>query len=258
MFTRSDPTQRRPQSISTYRIWPKMWSCTNTIIHVISNCWTYLRWCNSYFGRERSSSHCHRYEIRRSMRRLRVSSINQSTWRKIWVRIDSKLDFRLFFYWSVSNERFIACNLFVVVELTALVSTGCGILCVSWMFTLKSVRYLILRKGGNTVSFVTYGPFGTNRILDVPLRCVTALQSRGAVASYLPLKIKGRTIYYILDKKGEYTNPEIFDHVINVRRRFWIDRNQLEMRNWTAFIFKCGWCGKKLTINLIVFELESL
>lgn len=100
------------------------------------------------------------------------------------------------------------------------VPSGFAVLSVSWLFTLKSMRYLILRKHGNLVSFVTYGPFGTNRIMDVPLRCVTAIQSRGAVAAYLPLKVKGKMLYYILDKKGEYTNPQIFDHVINVRRRF--------------------------------------
>lgn len=42
----------------------------------------------------------------------------------------------------------------------------------SWFYTLKSVRYLVLRKGGNAVSFVTYTPYGQNRIMDVPLNKV--------------------------------------------------------------------------------------
>lgn len=88
-----------------------------------------------------------------------------------------------------------------------------------WTLTLRNVRYLILRKGGTNVSFVTYGPFGTNRIVDVPLSCVSAVQSREAASSSLPLKVRDKKFHYILDKQGEFTNPQIFDHIINVKRR---------------------------------------
>lgn len=87
------------------------------------------------------------------------------------------------------------------------------------MFTLRSVRYLIFRKGGNKVAFVTYGPFGINRIMDVPLNCISAVHLRNTQASSLPLKVKGKPFYYMLDNRGIYTNPEIFDHVINLKRR---------------------------------------
>lgn len=49
---------------------------------------------------------------------------------------------------------------------------GYGILVMSWMYTLRSVRFLILRKGGADVTFVTYTPFGQNRMLTVPLKCI--------------------------------------------------------------------------------------
>lgn len=97
--------------------------------------------------------------------------------------------------------------------------SGFGILAFVWTFTLRNVRYLVMRKGGATVSFVTYGPFGTNRITDVPLRFVSAVQSRDIGASALPIKVRGKRFHYILDKQGEYTNPQLFDHVINVKRR---------------------------------------
>lgn len=88
------------------------------------------------------------------------------------------------------------------------------------MFTLRTVRFLVLRKGGAKVSFVTYGPFGTNRIMDVPLSCVSAVQARDIGISALPLRVKSRKFHYLLDNRGEYTNPQLFDHVINVKRRF--------------------------------------
>lgn len=87
------------------------------------------------------------------------------------------------------------------------------------MFTLRNVRFLILRKGGSKVSFVCYGPMGTNRITNVPLSCISAVQSRDAGASALPIKVQNKKFHFLLDKQGEYTNPQLFDHVINVKRR---------------------------------------
>lgn len=103
---------------------------------------------------------------------------------------------------------------------TATFFLGFGILSFVWIFTLRSVRYLVLRKGGHKVSFVTYKSFGTIRITEVPITCISAVQSRELNASALPLKMRGKRWNYLLDNRGEYSNPQLFDHVINVRRRF--------------------------------------
>lgn len=95
---------------------------------------------------------------------------------------------------------------------------GYGILFVSWMFTLRSVRYLVLRKGGKDVSFVTYTPFGTNRIMTVPLKMVSAEVARETAKSKLPLKIRSRAFYYILDMRGEFKNPKLFDYTVGLKR----------------------------------------
>lgn len=97
---------------------------------------------------------------------------------------------------------------------------GLVILGFVWTFTLRSVRYLILRKGGQTVAFVTYGPFGTNRIIDVPLKYISAVTTRESGSTSLPIKVRNRKFHYLLDKQGEFTNAKLFDHVINVKRRF--------------------------------------
>lgn len=88
------------------------------------------------------------------------------------------------------------------------------------MYTLRSVRYLILRKGGNKVSLVTYGPFGTNRILDVPLNCVSGVRHRSADGGTTPMKVKNQKFPYLLDSQGEFRQKELFDYVVNVKRRF--------------------------------------
>ncbi|XP_055603612.1 transmembrane protein 223 [Uranotaenia lowii] len=95
---------------------------------------------------------------------------------------------------------------------------GYGILFASWMFTLRSVRFLILRKGGNTVSVVTYAPFGRNRIMDVPLKCISAQESREAARVTIPIKIKNKSLFYVVDKKGEFTNGRLFDYTVGVSR----------------------------------------
>ncbi|XP_030558290.1 transmembrane protein 223 [Drosophila novamexicana] len=96
---------------------------------------------------------------------------------------------------------------------------GYGILFAVWMFTLRSVRFLILRKGGQSVSFVTYGPFNRNRIMTVPLKCISAQESREMARVQLPIKVKDKTLYYVLDMRGEFRNPQLFDYTAGLKRR---------------------------------------
>lgn len=89
------------------------------------------------------------------------------------------------------------------------------------MYTLRSVRYLVLGKNGNSVSFITYTPFGENRILsNVPLTCISAQESRELARVHLPIKVKDKAFYYILDMRGKFLNTKIFDHTIGLQRKF--------------------------------------
>lgn len=89
----------------------------------------------------------------------------------------------------------------------------------SWMFTLNSVRYLVLRKGGKFVTFVTYTPFGKNRMITIPVNCISAVESSKAAKVQLPLKVKGKLLHYLLDMKGEFLNQKLFDQTIALHRR---------------------------------------
>jgi hypothetical protein len=60
----------------------------------------------------------------------------------------------------------------MILNCTILILKGYGTLAGSWFYTLRAVRFLILRKGGKEVSFVCYTPFGENRITTVPLNHV--------------------------------------------------------------------------------------
>ncbi|KAF4526236.1 hypothetical protein B566_EDAN001921 [Ephemera danica] len=101
-------------------------------------------------------------------------------------------------------------------------SFGVGylILVSSWIYTLKSVRFLILRKGGTSVTFVTYGPFGKNRMCTIPLRDVSCKEARQNARVQLPIKVRGHWFHYMLDMRGEFTNAKLFDHTAGLRRNF--------------------------------------
>lgn len=89
----------------------------------------------------------------------------------------------------------------------------------AWFYTLRSVRFLVLRKGGQDLTIVTYGPFGKNRMMNVPLKCISAQDARQTAKVLLPLKLKGHRLYYILDMRGNFLNTQLFDHTAGLRRR---------------------------------------
>lgn len=97
---------------------------------------------------------------------------------------------------------------------------GYGILVISWMFTLRSVRYLVLRKGGADITIVTYGPFGYNRMLTVSLQDISCKEMRTAARSQLPMKVRKHYLHYILDMKGEFRNTALFDNTAGLRRQW--------------------------------------
>lgn len=107
---------------------------------------------------------------------------------------------------------------------------------------IRSVKYVILRKGGQDVTLVTYHPYKkevvntvpldkVSRILDETLqkvekniKCmlkilqVSSLTSRDGLKAYIPIKIKGKKWNYLLDKNGHFVNPDLFDDTVGVKR----------------------------------------
>lgn len=74
-------------------------------------------------------------------------------------------------------------------------------------------------KGGKEISFVTYTPFGKNRILNVPIKYVSAQEARAAATTQLPLKVQNKNFYYILDMRGDFLNTKLFDYTAGLKRK---------------------------------------
>jgi hypothetical protein len=73
---------------------------------------------------------------------------------------------------------------------------GYGILTAACLFTLKSVRYLILRKGGDKLTFVTYTPFGKNRMMTVDVNKASILILTEILHYYFALSGIYRTLFW--------------------------------------------------------------
>ncbi|KAL1517698.1 hypothetical protein ABEB36_001433 [Hypothenemus hampei] len=95
---------------------------------------------------------------------------------------------------------------------------GWGILATTWTYTLRSVKYLILRKGGKQLTVVTYTPGLQNRMFTLDLKNISAMQARSTASSYIPMKVKGHWFYYMIDMKGEFRNSTLFDHTAGLKR----------------------------------------
>lgn len=99
--------------------------------------------------------------------------------------------------------------------------TGGSILAAAVMFSRRSVSALILRKGGENVTFVLFGFLGIRTSFTVPISRVSCRHSRSAVTSQLPMKVKGHSFHYILDKQqGRFLNGRLFDYTVGMKRVF--------------------------------------
>ncbi|XP_006875124.1 PREDICTED: transmembrane protein 223 [Chrysochloris asiatica] len=102
-------------------------------------------------------------------------------------------------------------------------AVGCGaigalVLGAGLLFSVRSVRSVRLRAGGQQVTLTTHAPFGWGAHFTVPLNHVSCMAHRGEVPAMLPLKVKGRRFYFLLDKSGHFPNTQLFDNTVGAYR----------------------------------------
>ncbi|MBN3315959.1 TM223 protein, partial [Atractosteus spatula] len=99
---------------------------------------------------------------------------------------------------------------------------GCLILAGGVLFSRRSVRRLVLCRGGQEVVIFTHSLLGAarGRGLTVPLRHISCVAHRTGAPVHIPFRVKGHTLYYLLDKKGRWPNPRLFDVTVGAYRPF--------------------------------------
>ncbi|OCT68259.1 hypothetical protein XELAEV_18039557mg [Xenopus laevis] len=99
------------------------------------------------------------------------------------------------------------------------ITVGSLILAAGLLFSRRSVSAITLHGGGERVTIVTAGFFGSESSFSVPLRHISSMAHRSEVPAMIPLKVKGRPLYYLLDKQGHVSNARLFDITVGAYRK---------------------------------------
>lgn len=96
---------------------------------------------------------------------------------------------------------------------------GLAVLFFTWGVTTRSVGKLILDRGGKSVTIISYNPLkfksGTTTKVDLDkMTCRAHRLSHDVV----PMKVKGKLMYYLLHKEGVYHNGPLFDKTVGLSR----------------------------------------
>lgn len=100
------------------------------------------------------------------------------------------------------------------------INTGVFIIYAAFAFTLRYVHTIYLLRGGRMLRFTTFAPFGKKRSFTVNVNDTSCAVGRQAGTTFVPIRIKGHSLYYLVDKRGEFKNPMLFDFTVGMQRKF--------------------------------------
>ncbi|KAM4721501.1 transmembrane protein 223 [Rhinophrynus dorsalis] len=98
-------------------------------------------------------------------------------------------------------------------------TVGSLIMAAGLLFSRRSVSAITLHGGGDRVTITTAGFFGTGSSFSVPLRHISCMAHRSEVPAMIPLKVKGRPLYFLMDKQGHVSNSKLFDVTVGAYRK---------------------------------------
>lgn len=80
---------------------------------------------------------------------------------------------------------------------------------------------MTLLRGGGAVTIRTHGPLGLGRgaAFTVPLRHLSCAAHRAQAPAALPLRVRGRRGFFLLDARGRVPEPRLFDLTVGAYRR---------------------------------------
>ncbi|XP_051900884.1 transmembrane protein 223 [Pristis pectinata] len=102
---------------------------------------------------------------------------------------------------------------------TSCLTVGSLILTAGLAFARRSVCSVLLHRGGQEVTISSHRLLGGSRSFKVPLRDLSCMAHRAQVASAIPLKVRGHRLYYLLDGRGRFHNPSLFDVTVGAYRK---------------------------------------
>ncbi|KAL5008386.1 hypothetical protein ScPMuIL_013967 [Solemya velum] len=97
-------------------------------------------------------------------------------------------------------------------------SVGYLVLFAACMYPLRAVKELWLLRGGQGVRVTTYAPFGKTHTLSTSINRVSCLQTRVESPTNIPMKVKGKWFFFLLDKRGNFYDTHLFDYSVGLYR----------------------------------------
>ncbi|KAK2576782.1 hypothetical protein KPH14_005426 [Odynerus spinipes] len=117
--------------------------------------------------------------------------------------------------WIKPFKQFIDENAINVVLFSCTTALGPLFYAILCFLCARSIKYVILNKGGTHVSFITYHPLKSKRTITVPLDKVYCLRPRSdPLGAYISVKIDGYKFNFLLDKRGTFVNGDLFDQTV--------------------------------------------
>ncbi|KAG5328476.1 TM223 protein, partial [Acromyrmex charruanus] len=104
---------------------------------------------------------------------------------------------------------------FILFEIDVFIFVGPLMCLYIYATCARSIKYIILNKGGETLSIITYHMQKKKSKLNLPVGMVKCTADRpDGRGTYLPLKIKNRSFYYLVNRNGTFVNSKLFDHAM--------------------------------------------
>ncbi|XP_032830811.2 transmembrane protein 223 [Petromyzon marinus] len=91
-------------------------------------------------------------------------------------------------------------------------------------FSSRYVQRVVLLRGGRALTFRTaaprLGPLGPARAFEVAVDSVSCPIAVSSATAVLPVRVRGRRFYYLIDKHGSVPNRSLFDATLGTFRHF--------------------------------------
>lgn len=97
-----------------------------------------------------------------------------------------------------------------------------GSLFITGIYISKCIQRLTLLRGGSQVLVETPSSFSFLPKLIAkryPVASFSSVVSREHAKSYIPIKIKGKPLYFLLKTNGEFPNPLLFEKTVGRKRK---------------------------------------
>ena len=90
------------------------------------------------------------------------------------------------------------------------------------VYPARMVCSVWLLRGGRTVSVSTYKSWARIKTTKIPLKEISCENAPGSVDRYIPFKVKGKSLYFLVDKKkGKFYNDRLFHGAFALKREMW-------------------------------------